>query len=1103
VSDRTPTNPAQYQAIVRQTSGAVSTNTVALSTGGTWAPPVRTLLTSTGGSPVQGPAYGNLYASGTLDGASTASLTGVPGAGPTVTVVSTTENPRITIAPNPGLSALLLPTAGQDPPTSLSGMDILSLSTTATEWTGMSICTHPSGAMTAVAVHNAASISVWHRPLAGTWAARLDLPMYSAPASGGVVATPLKNVAAVVALPDGGWVAFGIDANGEILSWRSAADEDTSSTTAPRSLAQYVGANVTAYTSYQMRAAYQNGQISLALSVANGAANDVRMYASSDLGGTLEYIQTIDHAGFADVAGWNGGFVLAYIADNAATASATLVPYVRRSANAFDGFAGAVPALGTSTTNLQEWASVGGGGGFTAGELALCGDDTGTLWLFGSDHDAAGGALLEAYVNQSLDGGITWTTVGTGVGPGTGLAWWRSVDAGTSFTDYAMTAQGSRIVGVAQAHASVNNAADSSLITFSLGGLTLNPLPQTGTKDPTPNQASGFRSNWAAINLPENTGALWTYSTTGAPGVTMTGLGLRVLATTLADVANWTSAPACTLAGGIRLEARGIRVDSGYFELRARIGDATPRSYDVRVRCTPTTITVTDMNGGGVGTPTTLYTETADVQSLRIWLYEHNPAGPTARVLVTYLSAGSTSIKRVGKGVDEWYTGQSGFSIVQPGNVTTDRASFAFGGNGINLSDGYVRTVSVGTDGNPGLTSRLLGQALLSTTSFVGELGLKLAGIGLFPSGATWQIDTSFPYPAVNTNPQVRSSPASGGRFDQAAGVSMVVAGEHQGGIMAVCLRNCNFDTATFDYVDPIAGAVSRTIDLRIGSGLKYTRTGSMIQCDPSGGNDVTDYLPENTLTGATFKFGGGGKIRTISRNTGGRWSTTATMSVGLRPVLVLEDVDGTEAASGSAGSIVSPDVTVLFRNVAAGANAFTLTVAPTITASGYIEIGKFFVGTAMVFARRTSRGEQHSIATNLQITQAKDGTRRVTKEGLVRRAESMDWVDGVDTSSLHQASPDYVSSYTGGTVVGNWSATPFDMFGLIAQDGENCVVYLPKVPIPAGAGIATTITAKELQLYGRIASDTLQMDVVVGNAWTGSAGELIRMGTLLIEEEL
>lgn len=117
MSDRTPTNPAQYQAIVRQTSGAVSTNTLALSTGGTWAPPVRTLLTSTGGSPVQGPAYGNLYASGVLDGASTASLTGVPGAGPTVTVVSTTETPRITITPNPGLSVLLLPTAGQDPPT--------------------------------------------------------------------------------------------------------------------------------------------------------------------------------------------------------------------------------------------------------------------------------------------------------------------------------------------------------------------------------------------------------------------------------------------------------------------------------------------------------------------------------------------------------------------------------------------------------------------------------------------------------------------------------------------------------------------------------------------------------------------------------------------------------------------------------------------------------------------------------------------------------------------------------------------------------------------------------------------------------------------------
>jgi len=1101
VSDRTPTSPAQYQAIVRQTSGAVSSSTVSLSTGGGWAVPVRTLPTATGAIPVTGPAYGTLYAAGTLAGASAASLTGVSGAGPSVTVVSTTTTPRITIAAALTLSPALLSTAAQDPPTSLSGMQILSLSTSATEWDSPSICTHPSGAMTISATHNFTDVSVWHRPLAGSWGARLDLPNYSAPNGGGAISTPYDDVSCIVALADGGWVVFAVDANKELVSWRSAPDEDTSSTVGPRSLAQYVGANLTGYSLIKMRGAYVNGQVSLVVSVLNGASNEVRVYASSDLGGTLELVNTITHAGYADVAAWDGGFVLAYISDNTPSGSASRVPYARRSANAFDGFLGAVPVLATTTANAMEWASVGGGGAFTFGELSLVADDTGTLWLFGSDHNAAGGALLEGYVQQSLDGGITWTTVGTGLGPATGLAWWRSLDSATRFKDYQFCAQGSRIVGVAQAQGSTGNAADSSLVTFTVGGLTLNPLPQTGSKDPTPNQASGWGVNWAAINLPQNTGATWAYTpTAGAPGVTLTGLGMRALGTTLADVATWAAAPALTLAVGVRVEARGIRVDSGYFELRARIGDGTPRSYDVRVRCTPTTVTVTDMNGGGVGVPSTLYTETATVNALRIWLYEHNAAGPTARVLVDYLSSAA---QKIGAGVDEWYTGQTGFSIMQPGTVTTDRVSFAFGGNGIALLDGYVRSISFGSGGNPGLSSRLLGQALLPTTSFIGELGLKLAGIGLFPSGATWQINSALPYPATNTNPLVRSSPQSGGRFDQAVGVNMTVAGTHDGGILAVCLRNCNFDTATFSYVDPIAGAVSRTIDLRIGSGLKYTRTGTIIQCDPSGGNDITDYLPANTLAGATFRFGGGGKIRTIGRNTGGRWSTTATMGVGLRPVLTLEGVDGTEAASGAAGSILSPDVTVLLRDVAAGATSFNLTVAATSTASGYIEIGKFFVGTALVFARRTSRGEQHSIATNLQTAEAKDGTRRVTKRGAARRAESMDWVDGVDTSDLHRPSPDYVTSYTGGTVIGNWSATPFDMFGLLASDGENCMVYLPKVPVTAGAGIVTTITARDLQLYGRVVTDTLQMDVVLGNAWTGSTGELIRMGTLLIEEEL
>lgn len=1101
MSDRTPTNPAQYQALVRQTSGAVSTSTVALSTGGGWAVPVRLLPTGTGAIPVEGPAYGNLYASGTLVGASTASLTGVPGAGPTATVVSTTNLPRITVTPAVSIPTLLLPTVGQDPPTSLSGIEILDLSTVGTEWDSPSICTHPSGAMTISATHNFTDISVFHRPLAGAWGARLDLSNYSAPNGGGAVSTPYDDVSCIVALPDGGWVVFAVDGNKEIVSWRSAPDEDTTSTVGPRSLAQYVGANLTGYSLIKMRGAYVNGQISVVVSVLNGASNEVRVYASSDLGGSLESVNTITHAGYADVVAWDGGLVLAYIVDDAATTGASIVPYVRRSANAFDGFLGAVPALGTTTANVMEWASVGGGGAFTFGELSLVADDTGTLWLFGSDHDAAGGALMEGYVQQSLDGGITWTTVGAGVGPATGLAWWRSVDAGTKMKDYQFCAQGSRIVGVAQAAASTGNAADSSLVTFTLGGLTMNPLPQTGTKDPTPNQASGWTTNWAAINLPQNTGATWTATTVGAPGVSMTGLGMRVLGTTLADVATWAAAPALTLASGVRVEARGIRVDVGYFELRARIGDATPRSYDVRVRCTPTTVTVTDMNGGGPGVATTIYAETATVRAVRIWLWEQFPAGPTARVMVDYLSSAP---QKIGKGIDEWYTAQTATSVVQPGTVTTDRISFAFGTTGLVLSDGYVQTVSFGVNGNPGLSSRLLGQALLPTTSFVGELGLKLAGIGLFPSGATWYLNTEFPYPAQNTNPLVRSSPQSGGRFDQAVGVSMAMAGTHDGGIMAVCLRNCNFETATFSYYDPVvAGTVTRTIDLKIGTGLQYTRTGTIIQCDPSAGNNVTDYLPENTLAGATWRFGGGGAIRKIARNTGGRWSTTATMGTGLRPVLTLEGVDGTEAASGGAGSILSPDVTVLFRNVAAGANQFVLTVAPTSTAEGYIDIGKAFVGTCMVFARRTSRGDQHSISTNLQTSQAKDGTRRVVKEGFARRAESMDWVDGIDTTILHTLSPDYVTSFVGGTVIGNYAATPFDMFGLLASDGENCMVYLPKVSVTAGAANVTTITAKEIQLYGRIRTDTLQMDVVLGNAWTGSAGELVRMGTLLIEEEL
>jgi hypothetical protein len=82
-------------------------------------------------------------------------------------------------------------------------------------------------------------------------------------------------------------------------------------------------------------------------------------------------------------------------------------------------------------------------------------------------------------------------------------------------------------------------------------------------------------------------------------------------------------------------------------------------------------------------------------------------------------------------------------------------------------------------------------------------------------------------------------------------------------------------------------------------------------------------------------------------------------------------------------------------------------------------------------------------------------------------------------------------------------ASIPTDVLGLVLANDVSPVVYLPQITVPASAAV-TMIKAHDLMLYGTIETDTIQLDTVVGDEHLGSGtGELVRVGTMRIDEQL
>jgi len=1048
--------------------------------------------------PAQSTGLAELQASGTQADGASYQVTAVRGGNPGPVVGSLLNLGAAAFAWRDSGDTSISSYRGWDPPSTISAFEFVDRSTTASAWKDPHVISRADGSMYCIVQEASRYIAVWSRPLAGSWSKVRIYDPGSGVYTGAVHAAPC-----LVSLPSGRLVALFwlYDASGSGIA-SSMSDDDGATWSTPQLVETVLGAAGAVVT--RIRAAYLSGQILMIVSTTAGGLDVLGQFASVDGGASFSVVGTLGDwaGGMGEVVTQGGAYVVISIDPALTTTGSTVVANARRFASAYTLGSSITPTYLQSDASTRRWGTVAAGA-LTAADLSVCSDDNGTLWAIGSDYNAAGGALREYYTVRSEDGGVSWTQTGTQSG-----AWWRGLDASTHPQDVSACAQGGRLVVLSNAAQNPGTADDSLCATY-LGGSTTIGQPQAILAVSLTDYSCGQSVTWLPFDLPENTGATWTRTSAGAATVTMTGLGMRVQHTGLLDSESWAAAPATTNAQGL-LPMAEVRVTVGTAKLSASISGGA-NGYTAEVTITPTAITLRDAVAGSNVASISTTAATTGVQ-VKFGLGTKDAAADTGKVYAYYRPTSTNADRKwilIGK------TGVIAGTMLQRGAVLADAVSFSTAAGNAS-TDIYFRQVAYAAGADTGVNlyggqfdgfpTGTLGQTFGAAPSPLAETGVRLAMTdGPARAGESWTVATTYRYPVSRIDPLNSPSPDARWRsttdaVEQLIVWSMTEATPPEGQFWGLYLDGANFQTATLEGWDGAAWNVLGTLSLAIGTGLKFSRAGEVVSCDATGGNACADFIERDALRGAIWKPGGGGTPRYIRTNSGGRWTPGALVKT-TRPTVILDTFAVGDVASGSGAAIVSQRGCLLVRTVASYSR-YALRIPAQATPDGFFTLGAAVIGP-VAWLGSYDYARQFGIVTNVDTVEAGNGSRRKRKLGKPRRYAQLSWTDGIDTSNTHDSVPDYVDSYTGGQHLGGPAQVATDITGLVLVNDISPVVYLPKVDVPATAS-TTVITARDLMLYATIETDTLQTDVVVGEEHTGDGrGELVRVGTVRLEEQL
>jgi len=997
-----------------------------------------------------------------------------------------------------------------DSPCALAGWEFLARSTTADRYRAPHAIRRASTGLVCVAVtYDSNTVQVYRQDAFGKWQ------------SATVENTGATTRATLVDLPSGRLVCiYTVSVGASSTQIRSAYSDDggatwTTGTSACLATA-FAGASSTIK---RVRAAELGGQVSLFM-WSQVSADELYQYVSADGGNLFTAVETVSTSttAYPDLAVLRGALYLVTLQYDAAYTPSTIRAQSRRLASASQ------PASSASTSDIGTSAVWGtySAGAFTAGDLTVAGTDDGFLWVYGVDFDGSG---TRAGIIRASPDGTTWYdnhSNSHGGVSGTLIAW--NGDSTTCLRELSACAERGRVFLAHTPQTSPGGVATNftSLCAGYMGGWST-----VGMADPLNGEwweQAGWDYAYLPIDLPTDTGTLWTRTLTGtatevlgSTGITLTGAGL--------DRIYYTASPTISsgVAEGILAEWQ-LTVSTGTLTHDLRLTDGT-NGYWIQALCSTTQIEIRDLNTGGTGT--VLHTLTIDTTQ-----------GVVLRIALDNTAAtwtGATGRVRAWARIDGPYAGASPI-LHGPRQdrewthigVTSTLTSAALANNrvrwgAISAGTGTYRWVlySTGTQTAGNLAESVNGDvhgALVPPTSSPMHLtdGVRIAGVnGPTTSGDTYTMQPSYEYPISAVNPQLSPSPrrmwrSTGDALAQDIVLSGLDLGARAGDSWAVYVAGANWQTATL-FRD--STGTNKILDLDLSAGLinlGFSRTRDLVYPTAAGSAGSAIYFGEGALAGSYLDLGGG-VIRKISTNLSGAWTQSGTASYASTRITIDSYSGGDPTNGGTAKIRMSRGLWILDTMVST--DTLMLRIPAQDTAENYFTIGTLLIGRVRWFGRQYSRGRSLTFSPAYELAETRSGARRVRRLGPTRRAMEIAWDDGVDTTGLHSlptTEPDYWTlGYTGADAVTDLAGTGRTLAGVIASTAGAYlpVVLAPSVPqqasSPGTAGIP--ILDPERHLYGRIVTETLRVDsdaAVRGDEFR-DPGEMIKIGSVRVEEEV
>ena len=847
----------------------------------------------------------------------------------------------------------------------------------------------------------------------------------------------------------------------------------------------------TGYDVMRTRVAYANGQILCLVwlrnkDTAENYREELRQYASSDGGHTFSQVWASDRSltgasqnggGYPDIAVVDGAFICAWVSliDND--------PVVARIESAYESLGGAT--LDGDVTPSEAWATQSGGPTgyrFTDGDLWLCTDETGALYISGR-LPTVGNQWI---VLQSTDGATSWAAMARSSLVGGAGKWWDAADSGTYPADACGRWLRGRIL-VATCHISNPSGYDvGSLSLVALGGYSTITMPGYDAWR-VDNRQVTWGQTYLPFDEPQDCG--WSKATTGAPTDAVTS-GLLVLAAGIGETILYSVVPGGTVAGGLGA-AWALDTTSGSARVRLRVADIT-EGYSLTLTLSTTTLTAVDeISGGTIASAAA----TGEVHVLA-WI-TNGKASVWYRSAVTDALEPQRAWTRL---VDDVaLTDDAGATIsassLQWGHAVTGGSTWRYMAW---IDDGSASYAGTGL-GSAATPDDLLGRRYSLEPSYLDtDTALSATGGPTYP-GDAWTIATAYENGPERLDPAVSPSERDGVLLDPTASHDLIWDVHTSntllwGRPLCVALLSTNIQTATLYGYDS-GGAVwvnLGALQAVVTASASYTRTGRGVRVNSGGTQRVVE---RNALAGATIGLGGG-KYRKILGNTEGQiGASTSTQAI-----LQLEGVDDTEGTSGTC-TIWMPRI-ISYMAQPSEYRRFKITIPATTTPDGILRLGKVLIGSMVLLPVKPSDGREISYQPEQITSRPVGGARSLRVLGPRRRVVTLPMSDLLPTSQVYTATPDpgYVrlSSHGSAVATANVHGEALSLVGLTEELAGGFVVYLPRVLRSSQLTTLESLPIPHHAVYGRIL-EPLTLRAERGDEGSNASYTL---GGLTIEEE-